>query len=1095
MIVGGTRTSYTENYKGDVYKMSKFLEGLNPSQAKATQTIEGNIQINAVAGSGKCITGDSLILTNKGIVAIQDIPSVYKEHEEAVVKSIDLENLEMVQDTTSHWYNMGESNTIKIVTSQGYTLEGTPEHPIVVMEGENLRFKKLQDITKEDIVAISLNNNLWGTNNLVSKDLSLFIGLLLGDGYLCSTDSKISFAKVDSEFSSKYIRLVKHLFGDVKVNEERHSKCNSISWTLCNKDIKKYLKDTIGLEMVGACYKSIPNSIMTAPKEVVIRCLQGLFDTDGTVNVARSSIEYSTNSAKLAHQIQMCLLNLGINCRLKNRPNKFGNHYYIYIGGSALRTFRKEIGFNLATSKQQKLLEVCEKKCNDNARLIPNQQDRLQRLLIELEGKPYMKGKSRLYTASGVIMYLDYCKGRKKLTTNTCSTLLDTIDFESEDTKALSLLNSMLLDTIDTISEGRQVVYDFTVPRTHSFVSNGIISHNTRVLTHRVAYMLEQGIKPNSILLTTFTKKATTEMTDRLSRLIPKMKLSMITIGTSHSIGYRILKKEYEAMGNPLVSAFKRRDGVLTNGVLKRYAEDIKQEIIRDRTIDFEVKNELKNITVPQLLKVVGLSKNNGIDDEEYELLNVGQSARTDAYVEFFKRYEHHKKRDLKIDSDDMLFLLWRLLKENKEVLQKYQSIYKYIMVDESQDNNSIQYEIFSMLALPEGNLFIVGDDDQCMYSFRGANPEEFIFFKNHHPNVIQISLEDNYRSNPGILQVANKLIRNNKKRIMKTLKPHKEGSQECVFYSDYSDEEEEAIGVIKDIEVLVQKEKLAYKDITILFRTNAQTRALEDRLIASGLPYVIHGGISFYERKEVKDIVSYLQLAIDPNNDTAFKRVINTPSRFLGKAFMEKVKGYKGSHWEAINNLTGLKDYERNGIQKFMNLVEELQNLKKQEVDLEELVDHILEEGGYKEYILGEEEEEESSRMENIDTLKFVLGKYENVEDFLNYITLMTSSAKLDIDGIQLMTIHKSKGLEFPVSFVVGVGDGVLPHFKSIEEGKVEEERRLCYVGITRAESQVYISSVQSFNGKKCTGKTFVTEMGLIQEDKEDIESKVVNS
>jgi DNA helicase-2/ATP-dependent DNA helicase PcrA len=620
-------------------------------------------------------------------------------------------------------------------------------------------------------------------------------------------------------------------------------------------------------------------------------------------------------------------------------------------------------------------------------------------------------------------------------------------------------------------------------------------SGKTRVLTHRIAWMRLRGIKAGQILCTTFTKKATEEMTTRLAQLVPKLYLQQITLGTTHSIGYRILAKEYDNMGNPMSLAFKKRN-VLMNGKLKIFVDQTIKEIMNDRTVQFSVKEQLRDIAVPQLMKAIGLSKNEGIGWEEYEREHSGKGARMEAYIEFYKRYELRKQSERAIDGDDMLYLLWKLLKENPSILAKYQRIYKYILVDEAQDNNRIQYELIRMLSNPEYNTFVVGDDDQSMYGFRGAQPEEFINFTANYRGAQQIALEDNYRSNPGILDVANNLIRNNTVRLTKSLKAHKDDNSECVSYSQYGDEMEEAKATTEEIKHLIEQEGHSPKQIAILYRTNAQSRAMEDQLILAGLPYVIHGGVSFYERKEVKDIVSYFQMAIDPDKNDAFKRVYNVPTRYLGKAFFEKVQAFKGSHWEAISEgRLNLKGYEKNGVNDFMDKVHSLQGMIRDKIGPSDMLDWILSEEGvnYKKYILGEEEEEESSRMENIETLRFVLERYEDVSEFLEYIQTMTSKAKHSIDGVQLMTFHKSKGLEYPVAFNIGVSDGLLPHFRSIEDSEsgvkplaIEEERRLLYVGITRAESLVYVSSINSFNGRYQPISRFVEELGVKLEEKE---------
>lgn len=622
-------------------------------------------------------------------------------------------------------------------------------------------------------------------------------------------------------------------------------------------------------------------------------------------------------------------------------------------------------------------------------------------------------------------------------------------------------------------------------------------SGKTFVLVRRIAYMRYKGIKAGNIFCTTFTKKATTEMTERLEKLVPKMYVSTMTLGTTHSIGYRILKKEYKEMRHHLASAFDPNKDILMNSSQTRYMENIKKAMIKDMSIPFPVKQELAEIAVPQFMKAIGLSKNEGLDHIGYALKHAGtNNNKMLAYIEFYNRYETSKWNDRIIDGDDMLFLLWKLLKENPAILEKYRRIFKYFLVDETQDNNDLQYDIVTMLAYPENNIFVVGDDDQSMYGFRGANPSNFINFTKRFPNATVVSLEDNYRSNPGILHAANSLIRNNSERIRKQLKPNKSSQELSVFHSVYQDENEEAKYVVKEMVQILETTKHQHKHMAVLYRTNAQSRAFEEKLIRAGLPYVIHGGISFYERKEVKDLVAYLKLIENPNDDVAFERIYNTPKRYLGKAFLEKVNKYNGSSWKAINDpkVYDSFTYEKTGVTELKNLINLLRKMKEDGSTTEELLDHIVTgkkanptAGGYEDFIKedGDEEDEGNSRMENVNTLKYVVAMYTNIGDFLDYMTEMTTKAKHDINGVQLMTAHKAKGLEFPVSFVVGMSEGIMPHFKSVEDAEtgvrplaVEEERRLAYVAITRPEALCFLSSPKRFNGKPASISRFITEM-----------------
>jgi DNA helicase-2/ATP-dependent DNA helicase PcrA len=619
-------------------------------------------------------------------------------------------------------------------------------------------------------------------------------------------------------------------------------------------------------------------------------------------------------------------------------------------------------------------------------------------------------------------------------------------------------------------------------------------SGKTRVLVNRVAFMIESGIKPREILMTTFTKKASEEMKERLSKLIPASTLNDITIGTSHSIGYRILREEYKNMNHPMYRGFS--NALLINYEQKKFGGEIRKSLMKDRTIDKEVKDELEKIGLTGLLSVVGFYKNKGFDDDMF-LRNTAPTDRNLAYYEFFREYEYQKQVQKRLDMDDMLVLFVKLLKENEVVLKKYQKQFKYLLVDEAQDNNLMQYELIKLLGYPEYNVFVVGDDSQSMYSFRGAEPDQFINFTKTYKNVKEISLVINYRSKSHILECANKLIKNNVNRIDNQMIPFIVSDDKAITYHHFIDEMDESQFVAEEINILHEKENKEYKKIAVLFRTNKQSLAIENALICQGIPYVLYGGVSFYDRKEVKDIISYLQLVHDKDNNKAFERVINVPSRFLGKAYIEKLKTVKKtSLWDA-NSKVQLKNYEEKGVMEFKNLVNSMKNLLTRGESMTGIINHLLDKG-YRDYLLDDENEESDSRMENIETLKYLLSHFENVETFLNYVDEMTSKAKHNINGVQLMTIHKSKGLEFDTVFGIGLSENLLPHFKSIEKATeqeengekpqaIEEERRLAYVLVTRAEQRCFVSSTETYNGKSAGASRFISEMGLMTEFEAD--------
>ena len=641
-------------------------------------------------------------------------------------------------------------------------------------------------------------------------------------------------------------------------------------------------------------------------------------------------------------------------------------------------------------------------------------------------------------------------------------------------------------------------------------------SGKTRVLVNRTGYMIEEiGIDPENMMLTTFTKKATDEMKKRLKEIISFNDLNALTLGTSHSIGRKIIAKEFKELNHPLAS-FARNDGLLMNSRLKFFCEDIKKSIFNDSSLTTATRTTAQKANVKMFLAFVSTNKNNDIDYIECEEQNAMTASDAQwAYIEFYKRYEIKKFAEKKIDFDDMLFLAVRLLsgrdkyvkvKQSDAILKSWQEKFTHILVDEAQDNNKLQYQMVQMLAYPHNNILFVGDDDQSMYKFRGASPEDFIDLKACYPNMYEIPMELNYRSNPRILEVSNNLIKNNNKRIVKVMKSGRkdlESDMSAVRFDVFESEGEESRERVEEIKILNEQEGIEYRDIAFLYRTNAQSQSIEHSLIMSGIPYVIHGSISFYDRKEVKDITAYLKLMLDMTDNKSFDRVFNVPSRFLGKAFLEKISSFKGSRFIACDKVV-LKQYEKDGMRKFKNLVQEMQQLNEKGKDLTDIVNYLLEEGGYSDYLKGDIDESEGEEEQNeiVNTLMHLLTHFENAREFVEYIETMTSKKKVGeeedgLNAVQLMTIHRSKGLEFKIVMGMGINEGVLPHNKSVEKealgdmSAIEEERRLAYVLATRAEIGLYLSSTEYYNGKYAEVSRFVWEMGLVEHVTEEVEEE----
>jgi DNA helicase-2/ATP-dependent DNA helicase PcrA len=630
-------------------------------------------------------------------------------------------------------------------------------------------------------------------------------------------------------------------------------------------------------------------------------------------------------------------------------------------------------------------------------------------------------------------------------------------------------------------------------------------SGKTTVIVHRTEHMINDlKIDPSSIALMTFTSKAAQEMGERLQKLISKKDYDNMFCGTSHSFGYRVLAKEYKDINHPLAS-FTRKDfkdpGLLTGTSLKYFSTSVKEKILQ-LPLQNDIINEIEGIAENQFLKVVSLCKNADLDPQQYEDMCVMEdpSANRWAYIHYYKMYEKMKDERRCIDFDDMLFKAVRLFRSHPAILKKYQKQYKYVVIDETQDNNPTQYALAEMIAKPENNVYVVGDDDQSLYTFRGAEPNLFIDFCEKYENAIQIPLEDNYRSKPEILKVANLLINHNTKRIKKHLVAHSKSVDKSVFYSHFLDEIKEAEFVANEIDNICNDpdadfmDSIPYNRVFIIYRTNAQNKEMEDALITKGIPYVIHGGMSFYERREVKDILAYLRLVNDTDDNDAFKRVYNVPSRYLGKAFLNKIDDNgKSSLWDRCSSVV-LTKKEQDSVNSFKAIVNTMTELKNKGGKIDELIDCLMK-SGYEEHLKKDNKDEsEDEDNEIVEKLKFFVRRFDNIENLIKYVEVMSGKRKEDVNGVQLMTVHRSKGLEAHAVFGIGINEGLMPHIRSKEafdSGEnpfaIEEERRLAYVLVTRAETFAYLSSTSSFNGKSSERSRFIEEMELVKVDKDE--------
>lgn len=567
----------------------------------------------------------------------------------------------------------------------------------------------------------------------------------------------------------------------------------------------------------------------------------------------------------------------------------------------------------------------------------------------------------------------------------------------------------------------------------------GAGSGKTKVLTSRIAYLIEQGVRIDNILAITFTNKAAKEMKDRVMRLIG-MDAKSIQISTFHSLGLRIIKENYAKLGYKSNFVILDSDDTLT----------VVKKIMKELNINPKYYN------ARDIRNKISSAKNELLSPKEYAKMEFDRNV-----IAVYESYNSKLMINNSVDFDDLLILPIKLFKQYPEVLKYYQDKYQYVLIDEYQDTNEAQYIFSKMLCNNHKNIFVVGDNDQAIYAFRGANYKNILNFEKDYPDAKVILLEENYRSTQNILDAANSVIKHNKMRKDKNLWCNNDIGSKVKYIKTDSDRDEceYVSSKIKEL----HDGNVSYEDMAILYRTNAQSRLIEEEMLKNGIPYRIVGSFYFYNRKEIKDLLCYLRLINNPLDDVSLLRVINTPKRGIGNKTLEnlseKANNEKVSLFEAIDSGKELS---------FKNLILKMQK-ECETLTLTEMVELILKESGLREELVNEKSLEAEIRLENLEEFKSITKGYEeengviSLTDFLNEVSLVSdiSEHQDSSNKVSLMTIHAVKGLEFDNVFIVGMEEGIFPHYNSINEGTmaaIEEERRLCYVAITRAKKNLWM-------------------------------------
>ena len=582
----------------------------------------------------------------------------------------------------------------------------------------------------------------------------------------------------------------------------------------------------------------------------------------------------------------------------------------------------------------------------------------------------------------------------------------------------------------------------------------GAGSGKTKVLTHKIAYLIgEKQVKPWNILAITFTNKAANEMKERIGNLVGDVSAD-IWMGTFHSICVRILRRFIDRIGfDSSFIIFDTSDQrTLVKACIKSIGLDDK--MFTDRSVLSEISN----------------AKNEMLEPEQYTVRANGDF-RKEKIALVYEMYQKRLKENNAIDFDDIINYTIKILMENPDILEYYSDKFHYVLVDEYQDTNKAQFTLVTMLASKNGNITVVGDNDQGIYSFRGADISNILNFERDFPGTKIIKLEQNYRCTGNILKAANAVIKNNEVTYKKELWTENEVGNLPAVYSA-KNEYDEGTYIAQQIEHLRREEYYKYSDFAILYRMNTQSRAIEEILRRESIPYKIIGGLKFYERKEIKDIISYLRLIQNPSDNLSLKRIINEPKRGIGKTSLDKIEELSINSGVPMYEI--IKNAEQYGLNRvflnsreFVNAIEELR-AKKDDIKISDLIKETLKKSGYTQALENENTIEAENRIENLDEFLTVAIEFEDesadnkLSDFLEGITLSSDIDNMEEaeETVTLMTLHSAKGLEFPVVFLVGMEEGIFPGYKSIGEPKeLEEERRLCYVGITRAKEHLFLT------------------------------------
>lgn len=1087
-----------------------LLRGATEEQKAAITHRDGAALVIAVPGAGKCVVGDTLVPTPRGLLRIDSIPAHFRVGADGTCEvpllgaSEQLDGIETAQ--SSHWLDLGTEDVIHATTEAGYRLGGTYEHPVVILTKDGcLAFRRLDQLRQGDYVALLKGKYDWvqNTQHAITPDEAYVLGLLVGDGTFAKDAGTFGLCRNNDDIVAEYRRILEDRFDSVTITPYPKKGTNSVTHSISSGRIKNWLMQC-GLPMTTSPKRYVPSQIMRGSRDHVIGFLQGLFDTEASVS--DHNVEYTTASQRLAREVQTILLHLGIRASLQQKkvaayPDN--TYWRMNISGIALRRLAAIKIFRHEAKKRRDLDRVAANPMNPNKEVIPYQGERLKTIRNRhFRGASCWDGRrSALIDEEGLFRLVRYFNNTRKLTPFSAERILAQVpDGDPEGDYLRFLVDNFIFDPVDKVVEtGPEPVYDFTVPGNHSFVSNGFVSHNTRVITHRIAWLIEQGVDPRGIVGITFTNKAADEMKERVVALMQNRAARAVHLSTFHSFCVRMMRSW------PASPGFDPKFGIAD-------PDDQKQLILRAMANvtgrDLKLMTRLKGTDSWSYLqrRISGYKDLlQGPADVVVETDEDGKEKREDRFCKrVYAEYQKLLDRASLFDFDDLIMRAALALRHNANLRQHYGRVMTHIMVDEFQDTNYAQVELVRYLGEAHQNVFVVGDDDQSIYRFRGADPRNLTQFQSAFDAVKLYTLQTNFRSRPAITDFANAVIRRNRRLVDKTIVAHKDGGVKPRLVAA-RDPKDEAGWIALDIENRVRAGKFEFQDAAVIYRTKFLSRNVEEALVARGIPYKVVGAQSFFNRKPIKTILAYLRLTLNQHDDIAFGKVCNFPPRGFGDTSFAKFCAYAEKTEEALlpalqklDATEHLSSKAATGAKNFLDIIRELQGMSAAAVG--PLVEKAINLSGYRKYAERYDEEYREDVLSLLAELETAAAQFDKnvgkgATGFLEHAALMQSDTKEDENPnrVKLMTAHAAKGLEFPLVYLIGVTEGGFPLNYRNDENVIpseeeirshfEEERRVFFVAATRAEERLTIlwPRIQFYKGSTfdCEPSRFIHEAG----------------